>query len=90
VRFVDNVNFPARRPVGAYIARSRKSRASSTPRLVAASISTTSRLVRPAQMRSQLSHTPHGSPSAVRCGQLSAMASTRGRGLPTPRGPANR
>src|SRR4051794_6322412 len=73
------------------MARSRRSRASSTPRLLAASISTTSSDVRPAQIRSQLSHTPQGSPSAPRLGQLSAMASTRASVVfPTPRGPQNR
>ena len=44
------------------MARSRSSRASSTPRLEAASISTTSRLAEPLQMRWQESHSPHGSP----------------------------
>src|SRR4029079_12263146 len=78
-------------PDGAYIARSRSSRASSTPRLEAASISTTSRLDDPLQMRSQETQTPHGSPSAPRFSQLSAIASTRASGvLPTPRGPQSR
>jgi len=77
--------------VGAYIARSRRSRASSTPRLEAASISTTSSDVRPLQMRSHDSHTPHGSPFSARCGQFSAIASTRAAVVfPTPRGPQNR
>ena len=44
------------------MARSRRSRASSTPRLLAASISTTSRLAEPFQMRRQFSHSPQGSP----------------------------
>ncbi len=48
------------------MARSRRSRASSTPRLLAASISTTSRLVEPVQMRRQPSHSPQGSPGAAR------------------------
>ncbi len=73
------------------MARSRRSRASSTPRFEAASISTTSSAVWPPQMRVQLSQTPHGSPSAVRSGQLSAIASTRASVvLPTPRGPQKR
>ncbi len=73
------------------MARSRRSRASSTPRLEAASISTTSSAVCPPQMRPQLSQLPHGSPSAVRLGQLSAIASTRASVVfPTPRGPQKR
>ena len=77
--------------VGAYMARSRRSRASSTPRLDAASISTTSREVFPAQIRSHESQVPHGSPSSPRFGQLSAIASTRASVVfPTPRGPQNR
>ncbi len=78
-------------PEGAYIARSRRSRASSTPRLDAASISTTSNAVWPPQIRAQSSQVPHGSPSWVRSGQFSAMARTRARVvLPTPRGPQKR
>jgi hypothetical protein len=83
VRFVD----------GAYIARSRSSRASSTPRLEAASISTTSSEALPLQIRVQAPQLPHGSPSSrvLRFSQLSAMASTRaGVVLPVPRGPHNK
>ena len=78
----------------AYMARSRSSRASSTPRLVAASISITSRLAEPFQMRRQFSHSPQGSPAGVtvsRRSQLSAMARMRAAVvLPTPRGPVRR
>src|SRR5206468_10090872 len=60
----------------------------------AASISTTSRLAEPLQMRRQDAHSPHGSPASAgspRRSQLSAMASTRARVvLPTPRGPQRR
>src|SRR5688572_5286130 len=78
-------------PDGAYIARSRRSRASSTPRFEAASISTTSRLDAPDQMRTHDTHWPHGSPDASRFSQLSAIASTRARVVfPVPRGPHNR
>ena len=56
------------------MARSRSSRASSTPRLEAASISTTSRLADPDQMRVHDSQTPHGSPDGSRLSQFSAMA----------------
>src|SRR5262245_21708496 len=81
-------------PDGAYIARSRSSRASSTPRFDAASISTTSRLAAPLQMRRHDAHSPHGSPSRERSprrSQLSAIASTRASVvLPTPRGPQRR
>src|SRR4051812_24774630 len=73
------------------MARSRSSRASSTPRLDAASISTTSSDDEPAQMRWQLAHSPQGSLESVRRSQLSAIASTRARVvLPTPRGPQSR
>ncbi len=73
------------------MARSRRLRASSTPRLEAASISMTSSDVCPLQMRLQLSQAPQGSPSSVRSGQLSAMASTLATVVfPTPRGPQNR
>ena len=76
---------------GAYIALSRRSRASSTPRLDAASISTTSRAVCPPQIRVQDSHSPQGSPSSVRSGQLRAIANTRASVVfPTPRGPQKR
>jgi len=45
----------------------------------------------PPQMRAQSSHRPHGSPSAVRRGQLSAMARIRASVVfPTPRGPQKR
>jgi hypothetical protein len=73
------------------MARSRRSRASSTPRLLAASISTTSRLAAPLQTRVQFSHSPQGSPAGSRLGQLSAMARIRAAVvLPTPRGPVRR
>jgi hypothetical protein len=73
------------------MARSRSSRASSTPRFEAASISITSSEVRPDQIRSHDSQLPHGSPSSVRRGQLRAMARTRASVVfPTPRGPQNR
>jgi len=73
------------------MALSRRSRAASTPRLDAASISITSRAVWPPQMRSQLWQRPQGSPSPPRCGQFRAIASTRASVvLPTPRGPQNR
>src|SRR2546423_8094571 len=73
------------------MARSRKSRASSTPRLDAASISTTSRLDDPLQMRWHEMHSPHGSPSSRLFSQLSAIARTRASVvLPTPRGPQSR
>src|SRR5262249_40653627 len=72
----------------------RRSRASSTPRFDAASISTTSRLAAPLQMRRHDAHSPHGSPSSdvsPRRSQLSAIASTRARVVfPTPRGPQRR
>ncbi len=75
----------------AYIARSRRSRASSTPRLLAASISTTSRLAPPFQIRWQPAHSPQGSPGgsivALRS-QLSAMARIRAAVVfPTPARP---
>src|SRR6266513_755858 len=75
------------------MARSRKSRASSTPRFEAASSSTTSRFTAPVQTRVQESHSPHGSPAVPepRRSQLSAIARIRAAVvLPTPRGPANR
>ena len=76
---------------GAYIARSRRLRASSTPRFEAASISTTSRAVWPPQIRVQLSQMPHGSPSSLRSAQFKAIARTRASVvLPTPRGPQNK
>ena len=80
--------------LAAYMARSRNSRASSTPRLLAASISTTSRLAEPCQIRWQLSHSPQGSPAGSTWpfrSQLSAMARIRAAVvLPTPRGPVRR
>jgi hypothetical protein len=73
------------------MALSRRSRASSTPRFDAASISTTSRLEDPLQMRWQEMHSPQGSPSPCLFSQLSAIASTRASVvLPTPRGPQRR
>ena len=73
------------------MARSRSSRASSTPRLLAASISTTSRLAFPFHTRRQFSHSPQGSPDGSRLGQLSAIARMRAAVvLPTPRGPVSR
>src|SRR5437879_11317151 len=75
------------------MARSRRSRASSTPRFEAASSSTTSRFTAPVQTRVQESHSPHGSPAVPepRRSQLSAIARIRAAVvLPTPRGPANR
>src|SRR5881397_719107 len=80
-------------PDAAYMARSRRSRASSTPRFEAASSSTTSRFAAPVQTRVQESHSPHGSPAVPepRRSQLSAIARIRAAVvLPTPRGPANR
>src|SRR5947207_5732407 len=79
----------------AYMARSRRSRASSTPRLEAASSSTTSRFAAPVQTRVQESQAPHGSPAgspaAPRRSQFSAIARMRAAVVfPTPRGPANR
>ena len=75
----------------AYIARSRRSRASSTPRFDAASSSTTSRFAAPFQIRVQDSHSPHGSPAGERRSQFSAMARIRAAVVfPTPRGPANK
>src|SRR5213076_2502151 len=65
----------------AYIARSRRSRASSTPRFEAASSSTTSRFAAPVQTRRQESHSPQGSPAgspaAPRRSQFSAIARIR-------------
>src|SRR2546426_6638018 len=73
------------------MARSRRSRASSTPRFDAASSSTTSRFTVPPQIRVHESHSPHGSPAAERRSQLSAIARIRAAVvLPTPRGPAKR
>ena len=62
------------------MARSRSSRASSTPRLLAASISTTSRLVPPFQMRRQLSHSPQGSPLSRAVGAVERHGEDPGRG----------
>src|SRR6266702_1839480 len=61
------------------MARSRRSRASSTPRFEAASSSTTSRFTAPVQTRVQESHSPHGSPAVPepRRSQLSAIARIR-------------
>src|SRR4029079_7797724 len=68
-----------------------RSRASSTPRLDAASISTTSRLDEPVQMRWHEMQFPQGSPSSRLFSQLSAMARTRASVVfPTPRGPHRR
>src|SRR6266436_3220235 len=77
------------------MARSRRSRASSTPRFEAASSSTTSRLAAPVHTRVQESHSPHGSPAsppaAPRRSQFNAIARMRAAVVfPTPRGPANR
>src|SRR5213079_2340922 len=76
------------------MARSRRSRASSTPRFDAASSSTTSRLAAPVQMRVHESHAPHGSPATpldARRSQFNAIARMRAAVVfPTPRGPANR
>src|SRR2546422_3549095 len=73
------------------MARSRRSRASSTPRFDAASSSTTSRLTAPPQIRLHESHSPHGSPAAERRSQLRAIARIRAAVVfPTPRGPAKR
>src|SRR5512141_2968798 len=73
------------------IARSRSSRASSTPRFEAASISTTSRLELPLQIRWQEPQTPQGSPLGCLFSQLSAIARTRASVVfPTPRGPQRR
>src|SRR3954467_9100796 len=78
-------------PDGEYIARSLSSRASSTPRFDAASISTTSRLDEPLQIRWHETQCPHGSPSPPLFSQLSAIASTRASVVfPTPRGPHSR
>ncbi len=79
----------------AYMARSRRSRASSTPRFEAASSSTTSRLAAPVHTRVQESHSPHGSPASPpavpRRSQFNAIARMRAAVVfPTPRGPANR
>src|SRR5213078_4862407 len=57
---------------GAVGARSRSSRASSTPPCEAASISTTSRC-EPAAMRRHCSHFPHGS-AVGPCSQLTILA----------------
>ncbi len=81
--------------LGAKVARSRSSRASSTPPWLAASISTTSRLPEPPRARS--THEGH-SPQGVSIGcsgvfrwQLSVRARMRADVvLPQPRGPENR
>src|SRR5688500_14872220 len=73
------------------MARSLRSRASSTPRFDAASISTTSRLELPLHIRWHDVHSPHGSPSVPLFSQFRAMASTRASVvLPVPRGPQSR
>ena len=70
--------------------RATRSRASSTPRLDAASISIRSPKV-PAAMETQFSHCPHGSPSGPSSRQLSALARMRAVVvLPLPRGPEKR
>ncbi len=76
---------------GANVARSRRSRASSTPPWLAASISTTSRLPGPPRASStQDSHTPHGV-SVGPWAQLRQRARIRAEVvLPQPRGPENR
>ena len=72
---------------GAVGARSRSSRASSTPPWEAASISTTSRCV-PSRMATHCSHTPHGS-AVGPFSQLTILARIRAvEVLPVPRGPA--
>src|SRR3954469_17043015 len=74
---------------GAVGARSRSSRASSTPPCDAASISTTSRC-EPAAIRRHCSHLPHGS-GVGPCSQLTILARIRAVDvLPVPRGPQNR
>jgi hypothetical protein len=79
---------------GAKVARSRSSRASSTPPWLAASISTTSRLPAPVASSMHDSHSPQGVSvgcSAVFCAQLSTRARMRAElVLPQPRGPENR
>ncbi len=68
---------------------SRRSRISSTPRLLAASISMRSRN-RPSRMPTQFSQVSQGSPFFV-FGQFTALAMIRAiEVLPMPRGPAKR
>ena len=70
--------------------RDTRSRASSTPRFDAASISMRSENV-PAAIDTQFSHWPHGSPSAPSSRQFSALARMRAVVvLPFPRGPEKR
>ena len=67
-----------------------RSRISSTPLFDAASTSMTSSDV-PSAIATQLSHSPHGSPSAPRLVQFSALARMRAVVvLPVPRGPEKR
>jgi hypothetical protein len=77
--------------IGPNEARSRSSRASSTPPWLAASISITSRLPGPSRARSrQLWHSPQGSATGA-CSQFSARARMRALVVfPQPRGPENR
>ena len=90
VRLVDDVDLEAA-ATGAKNARSRRSRASSTPPCEAASISITSMLPGPAGARAtQESHSPHGS-GVGPCSQFSERARIRAlEVLPQPRGPLNR
>ena len=76
---------------GANPARSRSSRASSTPLWLAASISTTSIDPGPPVAKSlQLSHSPHGCDVGP-CAQFTQRARMRAElVLPQPRGPENR
>ncbi len=77
-------------PALRYATRSRRSRISSTLLRDAASTSMTSSDV-PSAMATQLSHSPHGSPSSPRFVQFTAFASSRAVVvLPVPRGPENR
>ena len=72
-----------------YDARSISSRMFSTPLLLAASSSCTSKLV-PASTARQEGQWPHGSPSSG-AAQLSTLARMRADDvLPVPRGPLNR
>ena len=74
---------------GAYCTRSRRSRISSIPRLLAASISITSGAA-PLAISVQTSQSPQGSPSFA-FGQFSALAKMRAMlVLPVPRGPEKR
>lgn len=76
-------------PLVEYCAMSRSSRMLSTPVLLAASISSTSRSP-PRAIALQVSHWPQGSPS-LGAAQLIALASRRATVvLPQPRGPENR